>query len=102
MRWRKTPFFARFFKSEPEDLPLSARIATVEGELLEVQTLLGKLLGTVKTLQGKVYRGVQLGETSSEHTDDPGPDLPRLEVGPGGMSGGKQDLYERAARLRGR
>jgi len=89
------PFFAQKTENTPEDLPLSSRVSNVEIDLLNVSADLGKLLGTIKTLQGKVYRGVQLGDT----TESP-EEVPAAHVEQVGFSQTKQDLYEKAARLR--
>jgi len=94
-----TPFFARRKNSEPVDLPLSARLTTVEVDMLAMQRALAQILTTVKSLQGKVYRGVQLGDTT-ENAAPTGPEgNDELET-PSTMIPSKQELYARAANLR--
>jgi len=95
MRWFWTPFFAQKKEKSPEDLPVMSRLSTVESDLLQVRGDLGKVLQTVKTLQGKIYRGVQLGETSENVKEVPPAPMESL-----GFSPSKQDLYAAAAKLR--
>jgi len=96
MLWFWTPFFARKKETAREDLPLQARVSTLDSEMLGMRADLDKVLTTVKRLQGKVYRGVQLGETAEAVTEAPG----AAEVAPDLFE--KADLYRRAAQLRGR
>jgi len=92
-----TPFLPRIFKSSPERLRLSARVSTLEGDMLEVRQQADKSYGVLKSLQGKMYRGVQLGETVQPSEETPPPVME-----PVGFSPSKQALYERAAQLRRR
>jgi len=93
-----TPFLPRRKKSSPSDLPLQARVSTLESEMLVVLQSSERTYGVVKKLQGKVYRGVQLGDTVDA---DPAPTVEAAgEDQPAAMSPSKADLYKRAAQLR--
>jgi len=92
-----TSFFRSFRTSTPEeDLPLSARVTTLEDDMLEMRAHSDRMFTTVRKLQGKVYRGVSLGDTKDQNLEEapPGPN----EVM--GMSPTKTELYQRAAELR--
>lgn len=96
-----TPFRPRKKSPEPEDLPLSARVASVEGELLELRASIDRTYTAVKRIQGKVYRGVQLGETVDAVPAElaaPHPEEVDMHAAP---TSSKRDLYRRAAQLRG-
>jgi len=96
-------FFRSFLPSSPkEDLPLSSRVSTLEIEMLEVRAYADRMFTTVKKLQGKVYRGVSLGDTVDE--TPPAEPIPQPEIGHGSQPDlfEKADLYRRAAQLRGR
>jgi len=96
-----TSFLPRFRKSEPEPLPLSTRVATLESEMLSMSQSAERTYGVVKKLQGKVYRGVALGDTV-DAAPKPTVDVENIETSNGLeiMSPGKADLYKRAALLR--
>jgi len=96
-----TPFLPRKKKDAPEDLPLSTRVASLEGQMLSVLESSERTYGVVKKLQGKVYRGVQLGDTV-----DAAPAAPANAETPMEQmalpSSSKLELYRAAARLKGR
>jgi len=98
MSW--TSFF-RSFRPSTEEVPLSmsARLATLESELLSVRATQDHTLTICRKLQGKVYRGVSLGDTVDAEPQQEGPPQPDVSIG---FTPEKQELYERAARLRGR
>jgi len=98
------PWFLGWFRrfSAPKDLPMSARVATLEVDMLSLRADVEKLHAITHRVQGKVYKSISDGDIKDESK---GP----LEVKPdetnGGldiMSPGKADLYRRAAQLRGR
>jgi len=98
----------RFFRwfwgpAKRENLPLSARVSSLEAELLSLRALMDKMFTTTKRLQGKVYRGVSLGETTDE-TPPEGEATPDAPPPPGNshVPFSKTDLYARAAELRRR
>lgn len=97
--WLRTLFRT---STNPADLPLSARIATLEGELLHVHAQLDTMHGSLKKLSGKIYRGVSLGDTveaAKPPVEDGGPfpdPLTKIDVFE------KAALYRAAAQLRGR
>ena len=96
MNW----FRSLFGTSESvEDLPLQTRVSTLESEMLSLHQSAERTYGVVKKLQGKVYRGVALGDTTEAAP------TPSVDVVPEGnevipMSDAKADLYRRAAELR--
>jgi len=95
-----TPFWPRFRKSDPDPLPLSARVASLEGDMLELREQGERQYGVLKKLTGKVYRGIQLGDTvdagATVPADGNGEDL----APPPQFSTSKRELYQRAANLR--
>jgi len=81
-------------------LPMSARIATLEGDMYEVRHEIDSVQTAMRKLSGKVYRGISLGDTVDAM---PVGQLPEPDIGPGtGTLPSKADLYERAAQLRRR
>jgi len=82
--------------TDPNDLPLQARFAQVEGDLLNVRAQLDAMQGSLRKLQGKIYRGVSLGDTveSAEPPTNDSPAHPEVRE--------KAALYRAAAQLRGR
>jgi len=102
----KKPSFLSFFRRRTpiEDLPLSTRIATLEGDVLAMRAQVDSIHTTTRKLQGKVYRGVPLGLTK-----DADPELPQkenevrpVEPEPKPMPfRSKSDLYRAASYLRG-
>jgi len=93
-------FLTWFRTSKPkEDLPMSARVAQVEGDVLAVHAQLDSMHTSLRKLQGKVYRGISLGETV-EPEKPPADPMEGNAVDQSYSS--KSDLYQRAARLRGR
>jgi len=98
-----TSFFARRKTPAPSDLPLQTRVATLEGEMLQLQQLQDRTHQTVKSLSGKVYRGIALGTTTKAPEDAPTApeEVAENDVTPTiPFSSGKAELYQRAARLR--
>jgi len=103
----KTPSFLSFFRRDttPEDLPLSSRVATLEGDVLAMRAHVDSIHTTTRKLQGKVYRGIPLGLTKDEN---PGEAAAPEEVKPTdsevlqGRFRSKSDLYKAASYLRGR
>jgi len=96
---RLPSFLASFFKAkEPESLPLSVRITQLEGDMLAVRATVDSMQTTTRKLQGKVYRGVPLGDTVDA---DPKPDQEEPVAPPVNVFE-KGELYRRAAQLRGR
>ena len=93
MNWLRSLFRT---STNPEDLPLSARFAQVEGDMLNVRAQLDAMHGSLRKLQGKIYRGVSLGDTveSAEPPADDNPTHPEVRE--------KAALYRAAAQLRGR
>jgi len=94
LTWFRTLFRT---STAPEDLPLSSRVAQMEGDLLQVRAQVDSMHGSLRKLQGKIYRGVSLGETVEKETPLRDDDPTQLNV-----FGEKADLYRRAAQLRGR
>jgi len=94
--WLRTLFRT---STAPEDLPLSARVAQLEGDLLSVRAQLDGMHGSLRKLQGKIYRGVSLGETVE--TDKPPNESVDRPVDRGDVFE-KALLYRQAAQLRGR
>jgi len=92
MGWLRTLFRT---SEAPEDLPLSARVAQLEGDLLQVRAQCDAMHGSLRKLQGKIYRGVSLGETVEK-------EAPPGEEGPPPDVFEKATLYRQAAKLRGR
>jgi len=95
-----TSFLPRFRKIDPDPLPLQTRVSTLESEMLSLHQSAERTYGVVKKLQGKVYRGVALGDTvdaSPAPTVDVATEAEN-DVIP--MSNSKADLYRRAAELR--
>jgi len=101
----KLPPFLSFLRRRTalEDLPLSTRVATLEGDVLAMRAQVDSIHTTTRKLQGKVYRGVPLGLTKDA---DP-PELPQIEneVKPSEPEPmpfrSKSDLYRAASHLRG-
>jgi len=94
-------FRSLFAPSDPiEDLPLSARIALLEGDMLQLHAQSDSMHTSLRKLQGKVYRGVSLGETvdSAKPVSDGG----GVEGNSVEVASSKADLYRRASQLRGR
>ena len=96
LTWLRTLFRT---STAPEDLPLLARFAQMEGDLLQVRAQTDSMHGSLRKLQGKIYRGVSLGETV-EPDKPPDDGHPAPPENPGVFS--KAALYQRAAQLRGR
>jgi len=86
--------------SEPQDLPLSSRLDTLEGDMHNLRGAVDSMQGTLRKLSGKIYRGVPLVETTDVLPVGQLPDEP--DIAPGLPMGGKADLYNRAAQLRRR
>jgi len=101
MSW--TSFWTSVFTSGPPDpLPVLARLDTLEGDMLHVRASVDSLQGSLRRVSGKVYRGVALGDTISPEEPEPAPDGV-VEEAPGAPEHVlKQELYRRAAALRGR
>lgn len=87
------------FKRKP--LRMSPRLAQLEGDLFDVRAELEEVHRKLRKLSGKVYRGVALGETAEAVPDATG-DSEEIEETPQIMPRSKQELYQRAALLRGR
>jgi len=92
-----TSFLPRRRETTPDPLPLQARVATLESEMLSMRESSERTYGTIKKLQGKVYRGVALGDTT-EAAPTPTEDV--VSETHQVMPLSKQDLYRRAAELR--
>ena len=90
-----TSFLPRKKGSEPDPLPLQARLATLESEVLGLRELGDRHYTSLRKLQGKVYRGVALGDTT-EALEEQAPDA----MEPVGFAPSKAALYEKAAKLR--
>jgi len=94
-------FRSLFAPSTPiEDLPLSARIALLEGDMLQLHAQSDSMHTSLRKLQGKVYRGVSLGDTVE--AAKPPADGGGLEGNSVEVSTSKAELYRRASQLRGR
>jgi len=95
-----TSFLARFSQNDTQDLPLSARVVTLEGDMLAMRAAVDKNQSTLRRMSGKVYRGVALGDTADTNPAPPpeGPEL--VPEHPDAV--GKASLYQRAAQLRRR
>jgi len=101
MRWTSilTSFLPQRRTRDPEPLPLQTRVATLESEMLSLHQSAERTYGVVKKLQGKIYRGVALGDTTEAAP------AASVDVVPEGnevipMSDAKAELYRRAAELR--
>jgi len=95
MGWLRTLFRT---STAPEDLPLSARVAQLEGDLLHVRAQSDAMHGSLRKLQGKIYRGVSLGETVEKEVPDAAAGVEQHV----GDVFEKAALYRRAAEIRGR
>jgi len=92
-----TSFLPRRREKVDGPLPLQARVATLESEMLSMRESSERTYGTIRKLQGKVYRGVALGDTTEAAPAPPeSPDPEVHQVIP--LS--KADLYRRASELR--
>jgi len=91
--WLRTLFRT---STAPEDLPLSARVAQMEGDMLQVRAQCDAMHGSLRKLQGKIYRGVSLGETVEKEVPQPEAGAPQTDVFE------KASLYRQAAQLRRR
>jgi len=102
MSW--TSFWTSVFTSKPpEPLPPLDRLDTLEADLLHVRASIDSLQGSLRRVSGKVYRGVALGDTSTPEVADPPSEAFDEGVNdPPEHAASKADLYQRAARLRGR
>jgi len=90
-----TSFFTSKKDSEPEPLPLLARLDTVEGDMYHLRSAVDSMQGTLRKLSGKVYRGVPLGDTLDSAAEaDPEP-----QAVPENLNT-RADLYARANQLR--
>jgi len=92
-----TSFLPRKREIPADPLPLSARVATLESEMLSMRESSERTYGTIKKLQGKVYRGVALGDTTEAAPaapESPDPEVHQI------MRPSKAELYKRAAELR--
>jgi len=90
-------FFAWFRRKSTRPLRMQARVSSLEIDLLDLRADLEGIKAPIRKLQGKIYRGVALGDTveaapaASSEPENPG-EPP--------MSRNKADLYARAALLR--
>ena len=91
--WLRTLFRT---STTPEDLPLQARVAQLEGDVLHVRAQCDAMHGSLRKLQGKIYRGVSLGETVEKEVPPEDEAAPPKDVFAKGL------LYQQAAKLRGR
>jgi len=91
--WLRTLFRT---STDPRDLPLSSRVSQLEGDMLGVRAQCDAMHGSLRKLQGKIYRGVSLGETVEKEVPPEAPESGAPEPFD------KADLYRRAAQLRGR
>jgi len=83
-----------------DDLPMSSRVAQMEGDMLAMRSQLDAMHGSLRKLQGKIYRGVSLGDTVEKET--PPEEQHDAAAAPGiEMFAEKSTLYKRAAQLRG-
>jgi len=82
-------------KKTPESLPLSSRVATLEGELLAMRATVEALHAVTKRVQGKVYKSISMGEIEDVSKEAPAPEPAHQPT-----RGSKADLYAAAARLR--
>jgi len=98
----KLPSFLSFLRHRTavEDLPLSTRIATLEGDVLSMRAQVDSIHTTTRKLQGKVYRGIPLGLTKEENPDKPKEEVKEPEPQPMPFRS-KSDLYRAAGYLRG-
>ena len=94
-----TSFFSRRKAPDPLALPLSARVSTLEGEMLHMHQSAERTYGVLKKLQGKVYRGIALGDTTEPEKSDPEASEELVPPQPP-MRSMKQELYRRAGELR--
>jgi len=81
---------------------LSSRVATLEGDLLAVRAQVDSIHTTTRKLQGKVYRGVPLGDTVDAVKPKVDADAVPDSAGNGADIFDKAALYRQAAQLRGR
>jgi len=83
----------------PEGMHLYARVDALEDDMQSVRSSINSTHASMRRMSGKVYRGVQLGDT----VDAPMSDAD-ANVEPNGVEfeHSKADLYRRAAELRGR
>jgi len=102
----RLPSFLSLFTrtKKPPDLPLQTRVAQLEGDVLAMRAQIDSIHTTTRRLQGKVYKGVPLGDTvdaakpegnGAPVADPPGDPQPPLVHD-------KAELYKRAAQLRRR
>ena len=93
-----TSIIPRWINTSDRDLPLRARVATLEGDVLEMRTLAERQYTQLRKLSGKVYRGVALGDTTEAVREPPEADEAPVEQVV--LSPNKAELYQRAAQLR--
>jgi len=99
----KLPSFLSFFRHRTpvEDLPLSTRIATLEGDVLSMRAQVDSIHTTTRKLQGKVYRGIPLGLTKEENPAEDAPKEVKAKEPEPMPFRSKSDLYRAASYLRG-
>jgi len=99
----KLPSFLSFLRHRTalEDLPLSSRIATLEGDVLGLRAQVDSIHTTTRKLQGKVYRGIPLGLTTEDKPKDPEPEEMKPNEPEPMPFRSKSDLYRAASYLRG-
>ena len=90
-----------FSPAEDPHLPVSARVTSLEIDLLDVRRQIDSMHGTLRKLGGKVYRGVPLGDTVEADEPEGNGKVPETAE-PAPMVTEKAELYRRAAQLRGR
>ena len=81
---------------------MHTRLAQLEGDLLAMRAQIDSIHTTTRRLQGKVYKGVQLGDTvDAVEPPGNGDSVPNSTGNPHDLSQ-KSELYRRAAKLRRR
>jgi len=96
--WFRTSLRPQKREKRLDDLPLSALVTQISGDLLGMRAELDSMQGTLRKLSGKIYRGVSLGDTvESDPAPTEGDDTENQITM---MPDSKAELYRKAALLR--
>jgi len=88
--------------SEPEPVAPPKRLADLEGEVLDLRAQQDSMYTILKRMQGKIYRGVPLGETFDVVPEGTEPQLVDEEYETPAKVDRKADIRQRANALRRR
>jgi len=104
----RLPWFLRFHlprrtpADNPEDMHLWARIDALEADMQSVRSSINSTHSSMRRMSGKVYRGVQLGDTVNAEPEPPTD--AEINAEPNGIeyANSKAALYTAAEHLRRR